>query len=72
MIDEGKARVVAKIMEIRDACDEVLEMFCAVKPSGDCSHPPDKIEDVGSFGEDEYRCTACGVTQPTPFHPQGD
>lgn len=65
------ADVIARVVRIRDECDEILQILI---PQGSepaaCRHPPEAIEDLSTMDEDGecYRCRKCGATQQFPFH----
>lgn len=51
-----------------------LDVDPATGEPGVCEHPEEAIVDHSTLGQPPgpFTCTACGVTQDTPFHPSGD
>lgn len=64
-----RAEAIQKAMEIRNACDALLDILLPEPLEDGCPHPAESIEDRSTMDEDGqlYHCTKCGADSKTPF-----
>lgn len=69
MIKIDRAEAIQKVMEMRNACDALLDILLPGEVADGCAHPADAIEDLSTMEDDgtRYRCSKCGAESTTPF-----
>ena len=69
MMRLDRAEAIQKVLEIRNACDVLLEVLLPDDVEDGCPHPPEKVVDESTLDDDgeQYRCTACNTVSKTPF-----